>query len=197
MENTLLKERILLRYNEVGYDRLADNAKASLPYVKAFVNDINSINDFKCTAEHLDDLLFGDGKKTLQAILSETIKQIDTAGIKSKGLINAALNADQESFENSFAAFKRPEAEISLLYTIENGKIVINKQALQNAKERFCHYIITERGKTKKAQYDAFIKAANDFFNDNKFFNGGLNLNRFFIIDYNRFVETEIDFDNL
>lgn len=187
-------EKQLDSFDKFGYDMLCGNAEASLPYVQQFLKDLNSINGFKADDEHLKDLLAGSGEKTLQALLKETMRQIDKASIKSKSLIAAAVNGDREQFEQLYSQFNKPEHEVCMLYIIEKNKIVISQLALAEAKERYCRYIETERGLLKQQQYRDFLKAANAFFRDNPAFTG-INLHNFFTLNDKLFQPVEMNFD--
>lgn len=79
-------EKVLVKFDEFAFNQLQENVKASRQYVQEFIDDLNSINELKITVTHLQDLLLGDGQKTLQAIVAETLKQIEKSGIKSKNV---------------------------------------------------------------------------------------------------------------
>ncbi|HTO15193.1 MAG TPA: hypothetical protein VLZ83_05465 [Edaphocola sp.] len=158
-------KKILIEYNENEHQAFLKAINSAQGKVQTFINELQEIGSFTIETGDLSNLIIGDGETAANAIESNITHDLNRAGIRSKGILKAAIKEDLESYY-SIRNEKRPlsinNEQLDYL-VLKDGIISINDDKVKDLKEKFCIYITTEKGKQLFDIQSEIVKKVNEF----------------------------------
>lgn len=157
-------ERIELNFRETEYNYFLRELDRSRGKIQDFLDEVYNICHPNISSSAIVDIFEGKGESTAKAIEAKVREDLAKAHISSDTIIQLAVKGDLEKYYTLYNNIPVVQYEhYSILELDENRKVKIKDGEIEKAKESYCHFITTERGKAVYDKQKAMIDAINDF----------------------------------
>lgn len=153
-------ERILINYNELEHRRFCGKVRDAADLTAEYVLKFANVLPFTFNDETLKDVLHSyEAQETINEIVKANNTHLYRTGIRSKSIIENAINDDVRAFKDVFSEFKNKRGyvtEYAKYLELKDETVQVIDDLESKTKDLFCQYLDTEK---EKDLYDAHRKA--------------------------------------